>query len=144
MENQDRTTVEASTQGAQGRGFLIPLEIILRAGKEGIGIERLQEMVRLSARCTHARGNRRFESVVFMVVGKRVVNFSHIEEETKPEVPEVYHRCNICKDTGKVRVFDQCEHCDGMGCSKCDQGLTPGTIPCPMCEQKERLKAWRY
>lgn len=131
-----------------GRGFLIPLDIILKARKEGYGLSRLQEMVRLSARCTHPEGNRRFEDVVFMVVGKRVVSFIKLAPEVpqqKHDVaePEViyqsYYRCNTCHDTRKVQVFDPCDYCDGTGCNRCDDGLVPASIPCPVCEQRARL-----
>jgi len=124
------------------RGFLIPLEIISRARKEGISLERLQEMVRLSARCTHARGNRRYEDIIFMVVGKRIVNYTKLAKE-EPEVPEVFYRCAVCSNTGRVRVFDMCGHCDGTGCSHCDDGLVPSSIPCQQCEQRRRLEQRR-
>jgi len=121
------------------RGFLIPLDLIVRARKAGINMERLQDMVRLSARCTHSKGNRRFEDTVFMIVGKRVVNFTQIEPEVAIEEPEKFYRCVTCQDTKRVRVFDQCDHCEGLGCPRCDEGLVPGNIPCPACYQKERL-----
>lgn len=147
------------SQDSEKRGFLIPLNIITQARKDGLGLERLQEMVRLSARCTHADGNRRYKDAVFMVVGKRVVKYTKVgaditlqgEPDPVPMPPATqqpirvepppqvhYYRCEICKDTGRVQVFDPCEHCDAVGCNKCDEGLVPSSIPCQMCDSKAK------
>jgi len=67
-----------------------------------------------------------------MVEGNRLTSIVIEGKKLEVEV-EVFHRCMTCKDTGRVQVFDQCERCDGVGCSKCDQGLVPSSIPCPTC-----------
>jgi hypothetical protein len=121
------------------RRFLIPISLVTQAKARGVGLDRLQEMVRLSARCTHPLGNRRFEDFVFMVEGKRVVSLYLDGEYLELPPEETNYRCYTCKDTNRVQVFDQCGHCDGTGCNKCDQGLVPSSIPCPACEQNRRL-----
>lgn len=135
---------DSTESNSSGRGFLIPLNVILAAKKEGYGLEKLQDMVRLSARCTHPSGNRRYEEVVFMVVGKRVVSFTKLVPEVPQEeqAPQKFYRCDTCHDTHRVQVFDQCDLCEGVGCSKCDEGLVPSSIPCPMCDQKARLQRY--
>jgi len=82
-----------------------------------------------------------------MVVGKRVVKFTMVGTDIALRqlplplpLPEKFYHCHTCKDTGRVQVFDQCEHCDGIGCSKCDEGLVPSSIPCPMCESRKRFQ----
>lgn len=99
-------------------------------------------MVRLSARCTHPDGNRRYEDFIFMVEGNRVVSIV-IEGELLALEEAMNYRCMTCRDTNRVRVFDQCEHCDGVGCTKCDAGLVPSSIPCPTCEQNRKMST-RY
>lgn len=139
------------------RGFLIPLDVVAAARQEGIGLERLQEMVRLSTRITHPQGNRRYAGYLFLVEGSKVVAFGKIQDVaiTKPDaersVPahaslssvdeelEVTYRCEHCKDSGRVQAFDPCPHCDGVGCPKCDEGLVPSSIPCPMCASGRKL-----
>lgn len=120
------------------RRFIIPVALVLRAKEKGISLDRLQEMVRLSARCTHKDGNRRYEDFIFMVEGNRVVSILIEGEKFEVETLIVY-RCVTCKDTGRVQVFDVCGACDGVGCNKCDQGLVPSSIPCQVCALNRML-----
>ena len=57
------------------RSFLLPLSLLQRAKADGFSLERMQEMVRLSARTTHEKGNRRYEDVIFMVTGRKVMDY---------------------------------------------------------------------
>ena len=47
-------------------------------------------------------------------------------------------RCDYCRDTGKVTVYDICESCDGAGCAKCDNtGEIKNLIPCQECKKRK-------
>lgn len=133
------------------RSFLCPLDIVIAAKREGIGMEQLQEMVRCSTRITHPLGNRRFRGYLFMVEGNKILAFGRLQdvaitepEEAKKETVHHSissvddelggHQCHHCKGSGRVSVFNQCEACNGAGCNRCDEGLVPSSIPCPMCE----------
>ena len=118
------------------RRFLIPLNLVTQVREKGIPLDKLQEMVRLSARCTHADGNRRYEDFIFMVEGNRVISVAWSGE--KLEADKIY-KCQMCKDTDKIRVFNECPTCEGVGCTRCDGGLVPGTIPCPACSLNRML-----
>jgi RecJ-like exonuclease len=51
-----------------------------------------------------------------------------------PSTPEPFYKCEVCHDTGKVAVTDECAWCEGAGCEKCHQtGGTTSQIPCPSC-----------
>ena len=130
-----------ATQDPRGRrGFLIPIDLITKAKAHGFELKELQEQVRLSARCTHPQGNRRFEDIIFRVIGQRVVSI--YAKDVLIETTE-YYNCVTCRDSGRVQVFDQCEHCEGAGCSRCDEGLVPSTVPCPSCELNKMLSGHR-
>lgn len=46
-----------------------------------------------------------------------------------------WYRCNYCKDTGKVIVYDVCDNCDGVGCPKCNNtGELRNYITCQDCK----------
>lgn len=122
------------TEDYRKRGLKVPLSVIGQAKQYGLTMQELLDMVRLSARCTHELGNRRYEDYVFMVIGDRVTSIAEFEEAAPVD-------CSICKDTGIVHVFDQCEHCDGLGCNACNDGLVPSTVPCQQCELKKLLSA---
>jgi RecJ-like exonuclease len=49
-------------------------------------------------------------------------------------------KCDKCKDTKKVKVFDVCPKCDGVGCNYCEKGFIPTMIPCPQCVPKSPMK----
>lgn len=121
------------------RRFLIPLNLVMQAKDRGVQLEQLQDMVRLSARCTHRDGNRRYEDFIFMVEGNRVVSVV-IGGEKLEDTQRVY-QCVTCKDSHRVQVFDQCDYCEGAGCSKCDEGLVPSSIPCPVCALNKMLSS---
>lgn len=144
------------TQQKYKRGFLIPLDIVAAARKEGLGLEQLQEMVAHSTRITHPNGNRRYAGYLFMVEGNRVVAFGRLQDNAITEAEEqvdhhqalssvdaeLFH-CPHCKGVGKVLSFDECPRCDGGGCSKCDKGLVPSSIPCPACGQTEKRSDYK-
>lgn len=134
-------------QHTQVPRFLIPLNVATKAKREaGIGIERLQNMVRLSARCTHPDGNRRYEDMIFMVQGRRVTSVTVLPtlKLVEPVEPAAHYQCQTCQDKNKVQVFDQCEHCDGLGCPRCDKGLVPSSIACPECDRIRRFGGRRH
>ncbi len=94
---------------AKNREFFFPLDIVTAAAKLGIAQDKLADMIRRSTRITHPNGNRRFENYLFNVEGDRVTAFGTLDE------PAVQ---SIAKD---------------MLCPRCDQGLMPTLIPCPIC-----------
>jgi hypothetical protein len=48
--------------------------------------------------------------------------------------PQHYYHCDVCQDTKKVQVFNECAWCDGAGCEHCNQqGGSYATIPCHSC-----------
>jgi len=124
------------------RGFLMPGHLIEKARKFGLSLAELQNIVKLSTRVTHELGNRRYHDYYFMVEGNRVVNVSKLEKEVefKQPLPSGGYtkriECTFCNDKKVIRTFDECPHCEGVGCKRCDQGLTPSSIPCPMCVQR--------
>lgn len=129
------------------RDFLFPLGIILAAEKEGLSVETLREMVRHSTRITHPLGNRRYNGFIFKIEGDEVLAFGRIPDvavivpeemvAAHPAVStvdaELTPHCESCSDTGRIRVFDTCGRCDGVGCKYCDAGLVPGSVPCAFC-----------
>lgn len=116
------------------KGFLIPLSIVSKAAKEGVGIAALQEMLGKSARCTHPQGNRRYHEYLFKIEGQRLTSFVKIEDDEDDDGDE--YKCESCKDTLKVIVFDECGYCHGVGCKFCDNGLIANAINCPACTGK--------
>ena len=125
------------------RRFLIPLSLVIKVKNKGVSLERLQEMVRLSTRCTHPNGNRRYEDFIFTVKGNQVL--SVLVEGDLVEVDDLsqYYDCVSCRDTGKVGVFNPCDYCDGTGCERCDMGLNRASIPCPTCALNKLLSRKR-
>ena len=135
------------------RRFLLPVSVVVQAKKMGVSAEKLQEMVRKSARITHPDGNRRFHEFLFMVEGERVKaikqmsNQEHQAEERKvqgwiappKEPPAPFYKCETCRDTGKMVVFDECDRCYGAGCRSCDDGLVRREVDCPDCRKKEYI-----
>jgi RecJ-like exonuclease len=77
-----------------------------------------------------------------MVEGNRVLSVV-IEGELLAVDEGMNFKCMTCRDTNEVRVFNQCDHCDGVGCPKCDAGLVQASIPCPVCEQNRKMSS-RY
>ena len=125
------------------RRFLIPLSLVLKVKSKGVSLERLQEMVRLSARCTHPDGNRRYDNFVFTVKGNQVLSVRVEGDMVEVDNPDQYYDCVVCRDTGRVGVFNPCEHCDGTGCERCDLGLVRASIPCPTCDLNRLLSKRR-
>ena len=127
----------ASRDPQDKRSFLIPFDLVIKVRERGVNLEQLQDMVRLSARCTHPEGNRRFEDYIFNVQGNRVTSIT-IGVERYETTVQLFD-CKQCRDTGKVQVFNPCERCEGGGCNFCDRGLVRASIPCPQCELKRKL-----
>ena len=47
-------------------------------------------------------------------------------------------RCDYCRDSGKVTVYDICGFCDGAGCAKCNNiGEIKNLIPCQECAKRK-------
>jgi len=123
------------------RGFLIPLRLTNLAIQSGVSVEKLQFMLQRSARCTHPAGNRRYHDYIFNVEGNRVLGFLHEPEMAEDEdTDHQVYKCDVCKDTRKVQVFNECPRCHGEGCPKCDEGLLAGSIPCPECKAQKTFK----
>jgi hypothetical protein len=133
------------------REFVIPETVQQKAQQLGIrSIQSVQEMLRHSARITHPLGNRRYNDYLFMVEGEVVKWMGRVTDVAPPVAPPVVAppaapvaallrpKCEACRDSGRMPVFDQCEHCEGVGCAHCDQGLVPSTIPCPSCQSGRR------
>ena len=130
------------------RGFLVPGKVIEKARKSGIPLADLQLMVRHSTRVTSTLGNRRYHNVYFMVEGNKIMDLHVGVEEVdiqtdhsslKIEQDKKRYDCSFCNDTKKIRAFDECGYCEGVGCKFCDEGLVPSNIPCPMCVNRSVL-----
>ena len=87
-------------------------QVVRYARANGVDREALSKMLRLSARCTSPKGNRRYYEWVFNVVDGVAVYMSRIEaaEERPQEAPE-----------GSFIMYEECEECYGEGtmCRKC-------------------------
>jgi hypothetical protein len=118
--------------------FLLPDTVQEKARQFGVPPAKLQEMLRHSVRITHPLGNRRYNDYLFMVEGFLVLSVGRVTDIPPPVAALLSFKCEACKDTGRMPVFDQCEHCEGVGCSHCDEGLVPATIPCPSCQKGKR------
>jgi RecJ-like exonuclease len=117
-------------RGRPRREFLISDDAQEQADQFGISESSLREMLRHSVRITHPNGNRRYEDFLFMVEGFMVLSMGRVTAGMKPAFT-----CEVCRDTGRMSVFNQCKECDGTGCDHCDQGLVPAAIPCPSCRK---------
>ena len=89
------------------------------------------DMLVHSARVTHEKGNRRYHDYIFDIQGNEVFNVFNITTQTTSDVG-----CTTCMDTKRVPVFDECQHCQGVGCHHCDEGLSRNFIVCPTCTSK--------
>lgn len=138
----------SETSSQRNKGYIIPVKVLLHAKDLGLGLKDLTDMLNRSARTTHHQGNRRFHEFVFRVEGSKVKsifrmskeemraerNKTFIQEETVPTEPvTAYYKCETCRDTGKMVVFDECEACRGVGCRYCDEGLMRREVRCPNC-----------
>lgn len=81
----------------------------------------LLKMVTASAKVTHPCGNRRYKDYVFNVYGNEVRGVSRFQTG----IAKHKESCAICGDVGKLIVYDECPHCYGEKCAKCNQ---EGTI----------------
>ena len=113
--------------------YFLPLPIISKASKFGISLEKLREMVVLSARVTHPAGNRRYHDFIFQVEGEEILDIIKVEGGEGEEEP--FYKCEACQDTKKIAVFDECPLCEGRGCRRCDGGLIRNFILCPTCKK---------
>lgn len=134
--------------------YLLTVRVVLQAREMGLSTDQFHDMVQHSARITHADGNRRYHEYLFNVEGDRVLAFRKLSEQeiadeehrvrtfTRPprEQPDyTFYRCETCRDTGKMLVFDQCDYCQGRGsCTHCDEGLVPRKVNCPDCPASKR------
>lgn len=76
---------------------------------EDLTLTEIERMVRLAARCTHERGNRRFHDWVFAVqdAGQRTV----VERMVRHTLTDYA--------SGAAFVLEDCESCEGQGCHDC-------------------------
>lgn len=125
----------------QAKGLLMSLRVVRKLRDLGLNPEVAKDMVHRSARITHEKGNRRYHQYLFQVEGHKLVDVAEFNErpahrESRFEETEddgVAYKCETCKDQRKVRVFNECPKCYGVGCKRCDEGLIPSSIPCPDC-----------
>jgi RecJ-like exonuclease len=125
--------------------YLLPIKLVTKAARDGVGLPELQDMLRRSARFTHPDGNRRFHDWLFNIEGRKVISIKRLQPEQE-DVYEPHYKCEYCKDTKRISVFDPCPRCDGEGCQSCDEGLVPSTIPCESCAplKTEKARKFRY
>lgn len=137
--------------------FLLTVRVALAAKRMGVSVEQVLDMVRHSARITHANGNRRFHEYLFTVEGERVTSIHRLTEAEvadeerrirsfvrRPVQEESHYRCGTCRDTGKMLVFDPCDYCQGRGsCTHCDEGLVRREVNCPDCGQSRRVGVYQ-
>ena len=136
------------------RKLLFPTKTIRKAKDLGLSLVELNKLVTQSARITHHKGNRRYHEYLFDVQGDVVRDiYQMTPEEVKEEgvretqgllpksIPRIHkvYRCETCRDTGKMQVFDQCESCRGAGCHGCDEGLVPAQVTCPDCSPRDYI-----
>ena len=100
-------------------------QVVKECQELNLTLAKLNHMANNSARFTHELGNRRYEGFVLDLQGDTVFSIARIEDKVC--------KCYTCKDTKKVSVFDECEHCEGVGCQQCDAGLVRRFIDCPDC-----------
>lgn len=140
------------------RKLLFPTKTIRKAKELGLALADLNGMVVKSARITHPKGNRRYHEYLFDVQGDIVRDIYHMtKEEIRDEkarevqgfipsdVPRIHkhYRCETCRDTGKMQVFDECEACYGAGCHRCDEGLVPAQVTCPDCTPRDHIGVYQ-
>ena len=138
----------SETSSQRNKGYIIPVKVLLQAKEFGLELQDLTDMLNRSARTTHHQGNRRFHEYVFRVEGSRVQSIFQMskeemkaernktfaaEEPVDPAPREEYYKCETCRDTGRMVVFDECEACRGVGCRHCDEGLVRREVRCPNC-----------
>jgi hypothetical protein len=81
----------------------------------------IYEAARLAAVFTHPHGNLRNGEWVFREKEGKIVDIGLI-------------KCEHCSDSKRIRVYEECEGCDGDGCSICrGEGNVPRWIKCPDC-----------
>jgi hypothetical protein len=159
-----------SGASAGERKYLVPIKVLSEAKRLGVTLTDLHEMLKKSARITHEKGNRRYHDVVFSVTGDRVDGLyrmttdevsaeeqmlsSYVRSSEMPTseqrnptthttTPTLFYRCETCRDTGQMRVFDECEVCHGRGCRHCDEGLVPSSVNCPDCREKDHVGVYQ-
>lgn len=113
------------------KDFHLTEEVIEYLADHKVDLTAFLDMLAHSARVTHNNGNRRFHQYIFEVQGNEVFNVFNMDDNTTSD-----HECRRCKDTGKLPVFDECLHCNGVGCHHCDEGLVRNFIFCPDCGKK--------
>ncbi len=118
-------------------------------GVDGDPSDFLVRIARLSAPCTHPRGNRRYEKWVMRIRDNTIIGVAHVSDKG-PSNEKTYPsaiNCTLCEGTMAVWVEDECEHCLGAGCRSCDKaGMIRRRRPCPkkqdnmldICEEKPR------
>lgn len=65
--------------------------------------------------------------------------YNAFSEEQEIELP--YYHCEVCQDKKRVIVYNECEHCEGKGCSKCqNKGDIKSYINCQSCNTTRSYK----
>lgn len=129
--------------GDDDPSWMVDPKVLADAATLGITQEHLLYMVQHSTRITHPKGNRRFHGYLFRVDGNNVSGFCRLDgvplSTPVKNTIRVKNDCDKCHGTRKVKVFDVCPKCDGVGCSYCEKGFIPTAIPCPACAQRDKL-----
>ena len=113
--------------------FTFTVDIVRGAATLGITFEHLVSMVRNSSRITHPNGNRRYYGYLFYVEGDKVLRFLRLDGVPIVVPSPDSLKCESCKGTKRIKVYDQCPMCEGLGCNSCDGGLVQSSIACPAC-----------
>lgn len=83
---------------------------------------------------------RKFEEHVFTICNGVVCRMYTLKKNRSSNLPHSY-KCEDCKDTRKVHVFEDCMHCyaGDEGCEWCfGKGGVSKLIPCQTCSSKHK------
>lgn len=111
----------------------------------GLTKDELGTMLKACVRVSGTKlGNYRFHDHYFTIDGKKVVAVKRGggEQDAVSKEPEFKPgTCPHCGDTKQHAAYDQCGHCAGKGCAKCDfAGDIRTMIPCQLCTKPDYLR----
>lgn len=90
----------------------------------------IMDMIDKAHTIDKSKYNKQCQDMLFAVTGTVVHKVKRNVHHKKRFVA-----CVSCQDTGQVKVYNLCGHCNGIGCGRCEDGYTQGYIPCqdPNC-----------